>query len=720
MVISSIGLSAMADLIQKMTEASKTLTSSAASIKSSSTHVWGTASDAQKITQAAGWANDQIPGLRRRLALAQQIEAQTKGPQSKIDIDEALLSTIPPEQAKVDGAAAARKLKESNGKLDPALIAQITKYQNDPYFAAGFAKNMTPTELADALLKASRERENIGRKQTSTLAKDMAAWKVNYNGLVSAMGTTMATATRNTGDLALPADFAKKYADAITEGGTKPGDGEPVKYGQASALSLLLRYGQYSTPFLDTVSSTVYDYEQEHGKDGPVWEPRSYYEPNHTFGGVYMPDGGIMADPLANIMEGLSHNPQAAQNFFDVNNPNAKTSEVEINGKKFQVNDRMKYLLQDRTWKYDNADGLGNALQSATTTWRDRSENGKTSAIIAGQTFALLGQKAGQGQKGGDWWALGLNSHQGWKPGSGMRDSLADIIASYSPDLIRVTGTETPSSDPLGGSWTAEAGDSFPPGGPFGAVMDAGLMQKLLGVVGEDQKNLTIISTGVLAAGQLMFSHNLAKALEKDPNAAVNLIKAGDKSPVLNGAANQLANTLGFAMTWGYQGDKSDQEFQKARAEAVSKALGVALKLPIIPTPQGEWTGLLLDNAKDKALEAIGKGPKQNAMDIYNSAAGDGQDSLRKLALNSLLANGYLDPKYYQAANTPDAPNKFVPPPPGAFLKGPDGKPLVPPQFDFASKAYLDWGERGGQAPMDWVQATMIDTYRDEFPAFGG
>jgi hypothetical protein len=719
MVISSIGLSAMADLIQKMTAASKTLTDSAGSIKTTSSHVWGTAADADKITQAAGWVNDQVPGLRRRLALAQQIEAQTKGPQSKVDIDESLLSTIPPEQAQADGAAAARKLKESNGKLDPALVAQITKYQNDPYFAAGFAKNMTPTELADALLKASRERENIGRTSTTTLAKDIAAWKVNYSGLVSAMGTTMATATRNTGDLALPADFAKKYAAAITEGGTKSGDGDPVKYGQASALSLLLRHGQYSTSFLDTVSSTVYDYEREHGKDGPVWEPRSYYEPNHTFAGVYMPDGGIMPDPMANIMEGLSNNPQAAQNFFDVNNPNAKTSEVEINGKKFQVNDRMKYLLQDRTWKYDNADGLGNALQAATTNWRDRSDNGKTSAVIASQTFALLGQKAGDGKKGGDWWALGLNSHQGWKPGSGMRDSLANIVASYSPDLIRVAGPQSPKSDPLGGDWTAEAGDSFPPGGPYGAVMDADLMRKLLGVVGEDQKNLTIVSTGVTAAGQLMFSHSLAEALKKDPNAAINMIQGGDRSPLIVGAASQLSNTLGFVMTNSYEGDKQDQEFKKAQAEAISKALGVALKLPGIPAPTGAWTGLMLDQAKDAALAAVAKGPTQDAKDLYNSAAGNGQDSLTKLMLNNLLAAGYFDPKQYKGANTPGS-DKYVPPPADAFKKGPDGKPVHPPEFDFDSEAYVDWGDRGGQIPNEWLQNNVVGPYRDNFPLFGG
>jgi hypothetical protein len=719
MVISSIGLAAMADLIQKMTEASKTLTSSAGSIKSSSTHVWGTAADSVKITQTAGWVNDQIPGLRRRLALAQQIEAQTQGPQSKVDIDEALLSTVPPEQAQADGAAAAKKLKESNGKLDPELIAQITKYQNDPYFAAGFTKNLTPTELADALLKASRERENIGRTQSNTLAKDMAAWKVNYSGLVSAMGTTMATATRNTGDLALPADFAKKYADAMTEGGTKSGDGDPVKYGQASALSLLLRHGQYSTPFLDTVSSTVYDYERKHGKDGPVWEPRSYYEPNHIFAGVYMPDGGIMPDPMANILEGLSHNPQAAQNFFDVNNPGAKTHEVEVNGKKFQVNDRMQYLLQERTWKYDNGDGLGNALQAATTNWRDRSPEGHTSAVIASQTFLLLGQKAYQGKDGGHGILFNLDASPGWKPGSDMRDSLAHIIASYSPDLIRIAGADGTRADQLGGDWTAEAPGVFPPGGPFGAQMDAGLMRKLIGVVGENPDNLTIVATGVLAAGQLMFGKALPEALKDDPSTALDMIQGGHRSPLIQGAAGELSKTLAFVMTNSYEGDKTDQEFRKKQAEALSKAIGVALKLPGIPAPSGEWTGLLLDQAKTAALDAVAKGPKQDAKDLANSASAGGQSDLTKLMLNNLAAAGYFDPKHYEGANKPNS-HRFVPPPEGAFKKGPDGKVVHPLEFDFASKGYNEWASDKGQIPSDFINANVIDPYRNNFPLFGG
>jgi hypothetical protein len=271
----------------------------------------------------------------------------------------------------------------------------------------------------------------------------------------------------------------------------------------------------------------------------------------------------------------------------------------------------------------------------------------------------------------------------------------------------------------MGGGWTIEASIQFPPGGPFGAMMDDKLIAKLLGVVGEDQKNLTIVSTGVMAAGQLMYGYALSEAIKKDPDAAINMIKGGDKSPLINAAARQLSNTFGFIMTNGYQGDQNDQAFQKKRAENISKALGVALKLPMIPAPTGEWTGLLLDQAKSAALDAIAKGPKQDAKDLYNSAAGDAQDSLTKLTMNNLLASGYFDPKHYAGANEPGS-GKYVPPPVEAFKKGPDGKPVNPPEFDFSSDAYINWGERGGQAPYDWIQENVVGPYRNKFPLFGG
>lgn len=347
MVISSIDLQAMGTLIQGMAIAAKTLEDSAQSMQRTSEHVFGSVSETQKIKTTAGWVRDQLPGLRRRLALAQQIEAQTRGFQSAVQIDETQLSTVQPDVAIQQGAAAAKSIKESGGELDPALIANIARNQSDPYFAAGFAQSVTPTELANLVLAVSRQREAVPRNDAAASARQSGEWDEQATALFTAIGTTMGTATRNTGELGLPADYSMQWVTAITAEPKGNGD-PPVQLGQGAAASLILRYGNYSPPFLTTVSSKVYDYERQLGKHADrEWARRSTHSPTAPFAGPYLPDGTPEPDPLANIMEALSRNPQAAQDFFDVSNPRAAQA-VEISGR--PVNDRLTYLLQDRTW----------------------------------------------------------------------------------------------------------------------------------------------------------------------------------------------------------------------------------------------------------------------------------------------------------------------------------------------------------------------------------
>ncbi|GAB3923561.1 hypothetical protein GCM10029976_013940 [Kribbella albertanoniae] len=727
MTIASIDLVILNDLIRRMTDAAGALMSSAGQIKRTSTGVLGGASQTATINQAAGWVNDQLPGLRRRLALAQQIENQAitfgqraAGQRGIVKIDESLLSTLPPDQARALGADAAKQVNGAHSTLSPELIAVLAKNQNDPYFALGFAGNADLKQVSWALRLASRERERI-IAESGPKSAELEQWKVQYTSLVTGLGTTLGTATRDLEGVGLPPGFAEKYADAITEGKTRSSTPSDVAYGQGQSLSMLLPYGRFSTKFLDTVSTKVYDYEYAH-KEDPVWEPRSYWEPYHSFAGAYQPDGKAMPDPMANILEALSHNPQSAQNFFDVANSHAAPTTVEINGQQVVVNNRLKYLLQDRTWHYDNGDGLGNALQTATTTWRDRTDNGRTSATIASQTFALMGQQVGQGKDGG--WFMGLNEKQGWEPGMSMRDSLAHMFASYAPDLIRVAGVPTLESDDLTKGWIQKSdkyapdeGQFFPSDGPLGATMDANSLKNLLKLIGADEGNVMIVSVGVLAAGQLLFGQGLAAGLAKDPGNAVKLLTGHENSPAADAVAGQLANTLSEVMNDAYLGDSADQAFQKRKAEAVSRALGLALKLPIIPAPKGPWTGLLLDNAKSAVLDAIAKGPKQDADEVWNAAAASGQTRLRDLAMTSLLDAGYFAREVYAGANTPQAPDKFVPPPNAAFKLGPDGHPVEPLAFDFTSRAYTNWAVRAQQAPMKWINLSVILPYRLKFPA---
>jgi hypothetical protein len=191
------------------------------------------ASPANKLSAVASWVEEQIPGLRRRLALAQSIEAQSPGFQNVVKIDESTISTIDPTSAQNLGAADAKKLKDGHGTVDPELIVEIATYKDDPYFAAGLAQNITPTELSQVVSNESgqyRVLTQYGGGDPEYPDK-LNAWKTQYGDLLSGLGGTLATATRNTGDLAPPSDYATSWSDAITADG--PSDGGDARSARA-------------------------------------------------------------------------------------------------------------------------------------------------------------------------------------------------------------------------------------------------------------------------------------------------------------------------------------------------------------------------------------------------------------------------------------------------------------------------------------------------------
>jgi len=160
---------------------------------------------------------------------------------------------------------------------------------------------------------------------------------------------------------------------------------------------------------VDTVAPKVYDYEQD-GLDGR-WADRT---PTDGWF-VYDAEGQYLQshDPLAGVLGALGNNAEAAQHFFSY----GPQEQVEINGKKIWVSSRMKYLIQDRTWsgsRYsDEGDGLGRALEAATTTYRNDQTTGLVSAELATQSIALIGAA----------------THDGWKMYKDMRDNVADLPA---------------------------------------------------------------------------------------------------------------------------------------------------------------------------------------------------------------------------------------------------------------------------------------------------
>ncbi|HWJ84812.1 MAG TPA: DUF6571 family protein, partial [Cellulomonas sp.] len=386
MAMAKIDVAGMQRLVNGLSSGIETLDTSRSSLRTTLSRYNLATYDTAGMQTAADWARDALPDARRRLAKAQALEgSKPTWLVGTVEFDDvADISSMAPDKAEQAGREAAQALRDG-GKPDDDLIAQIVELQDDPYFAAGFAGALSADELADVVIKLGYNRTYPDSSRTQAEVDKANEW---YGKLLNGMSTTVATATRNTGDLALPSDYAQSWIKTIeAEVPTSPYyDGGDGRVDRANALTVLLNAGKFGTPFLDELSVELYDYERRLGDErGKVWGPRG--SDGTTNAGVYDADGNRFRDPLAGIMAALGNNPEAAQNFFG----GGADRTVSIDGHDLVVSDRLAYLVLDRRWDIDATNGgaLGTALEAATTRLRNSEASGKLSAEIASQTFAL-------------------------------------------------------------------------------------------------------------------------------------------------------------------------------------------------------------------------------------------------------------------------------------------------------------------------------------------
>ena len=651
---------------------------------------------ADGIQPAIDWAEQELPGIRRRLALAINLENSSPDwPQGTAQFDDVTdISHLDPDAAELAGADAARALLAAAGDVSPGLAAEIAENMNDPYFAAGFAAAAGPAELGVAVVE-------MNNWMTGLSVEEAESFREIYNQLVIGVGTTIGTASHNVGDLALADGYGRQWVDAMTaptwlEGGDAPPN-------QAQALALFLEQGVYSTPFLDHVGTGLYDFEIANGPD-PVWSPKQ----NGMFP-LCDTNGDLVIDVMPSLMLALSHNPLAAQHFFS----DGGSEEITIGDDKYQVNFRLQYFVQERTWAdttdISNGADFGAALEAATTHFRNHDETGRISAQIASQTFALIGAQTGQGASGG---FLGIGANDGWQMWDGMRVGVANIVAEYMPDLFRVANEGR--GDSLGGDWHTDAAPGFPDGMPYGAVLNDELMSKIIGTLGTNQEHVDILLAGGFVTQQLSLTHRLEDTLAQNPDAAA-LFVTGQSPDFLNNAGSFGATGLSWIINNAYKGDRADEELAKKRAEAFARVLSIASVAPFVPKIDDEWLKWGIDQLKGQALDAIKKAPNMDANEVYGELDESSQDALIDGTLNQLLQAGYLDPAVYEAANDMTG-GPYVSPYDPRFSGAIDPGP--PPEFNFDSRGYQAW--KIEYAPNSWIQNEIIDPYNSVWPNVGG
>lgn len=615
------------------------------------------------VQKAIDWGEDELPGVRRRLSLAESLEgSKPEWETGTAEIDESTISDVPPGQAEQNGEDAAQEFLDSHGDVSPELATEIEQNMNDPYFAAGFAKNADPEQIAAVL---------------DTMDAQVEATYVPLelrNRMVESIGTTMGTATRNTGDLAMPDDYAEQWSSAITADTHQQGGDAPQN--QAQYLALLMQQGKYSREFLDHIGDEIYEYETS--ADGAVWGPKSA-----NMDEVMDTEGNKVVDVMAGYMGALENNPLAAQDFFT----QGGDVEVDIEGEKVQMNERLKYMIQDRTWDHfadpSNGGQFGGALEAATTYFRNDEHTGEESAEIASQTFALIGDRTGDGSGDG---FLGMGASDGWQMWNGMRGNVANIMASYGPDMMRIA--RTGDSDGMGPPWTVgPETDILGEGAPYGAMMDPELVQQILGTYGKDgqDEHLQTVLSGVAAASQWRMGTALEGALDDGtpPPAPVAMLQ-GQNVPQLTTATNEMAASLGWVINGAYHGALDEEALEQKQAEMRSQVFGAMTSLPGVG-PAGEWSKFAYDQITSQLGSEIGKTTPDASGEFADLSSGE-KEQLEQMILNQMLANGYFDEQYIDEANGGPDGTRYEGPPEGAIVPGSD-----PPQFDFDSDEYNEW-----------------------------
>lgn len=694
MAMASITIEAMRSLVTTIRTAGEDLRGARTAMAGQLSGAGLSSSAPAPMNRVAAWCDEQLPGLVRRLSLAEALEASTPGFQGVVQIDESELSTLTPAEAERLAADLAESL-EDDQLLGEEELAILIANANDPYFAVALMNAVPPETLAIAVSGLSsqfaHELQHLQPVGDETYDDVRNALTEDYEAALSAFGVTLATATRST-EPSLRAGYVDDVIDLLTE----PDEAATLGGRLPAAMSVVLGYGSYDAAFATRVAEAVYDYETS-GEDFPG----SWRQVAGDHDGLTMPDESRRTDVMAGVMAMLGHSPDAAQRFFS----GGPTTTVEVDGQEMTVTERLQYLIQERTWApgkgSDDGEGLGAALRAATTEHRNRERTGQTSAELATQVFGLIAGKTRENNGGLADFAWGADN--GWEMWRGMRDDVAAILADYAPDLFLVPGYGGEPS--LTGDLYRDANDMFPDGLPYGALLTEHMVQQLMFTLGQDPEHVEAVTDGWAVANQVFQSHWAGQTAEDYP---VLFLGGNGRDQLLN-PLSQGAMVLDLLMDSAYVGDDADADKAEERAKAVQRALSMASALPILKPGEavGEWGTYLIEQAKSQATTALGESaPGRSSTEDLNAIRDETADAAQRMFLNTLLGQGFFDDESVSAANERYQGLDLEPPPDGALLHDEDGTVTG---FDFDSDEFRQWAMRN--APLQDVRGAVITAF---------
>ncbi|MEU1734429.1 DUF6571 family protein [Streptosporangium sp. NPDC020145] len=502
------------------------------------------------LREIRSWIETSRPDLRRRSETI-RAERTAWGTASSLDttpfglptFDEKLYGKAAHDP---DVYAATLKLTEAaqKGEADDRTLAELEKRTGDKTFALGLMTTLGATGFRELMAKAVEQGDSKKAKR-----------------LQAALGKTLGTASSKLPDT---------WRDELV---SRPALGWPGN--EYRAVAEALKYGTFASPFLLSVARKL-----------DAWDR----EPNPP---------GIKSNVMVPLMEALSRNPAAAQDFF------AGDSTA------------LKHFLTE--WSMtDGGEALGKALEAATLTFRDHDgspqhpSRGYLSAKIASELIHLGAEQINSGS----------SLTEFVKPVSTGR-----ILAGYISDVDRVAQD---GADFVVPAARKSDNPSSPGRDPWGAQFKKEELRQVMKEAFTDSQAFAPVLAAQTAFTRWLFDHGAAELADGrgDDTLKVNAARVG-------AGFGMITDVAGLSkIEKGKELDEAQERNVKLLTAAVNTALAFPQKgaWPVAAGVVGAWTGIIEDSAKGHA--------EDDAIDDANVAVDQSMKIMQDVAVQSMLKHG--------------------------------------------------------------------------------
>ncbi|MER6830415.1 hypothetical protein ABT352_30805 [Streptosporangium sp. NPDC000563] len=503
------------------------------------------------LREMQSWIETSRPDLRRRNETIStkltEWGAAAETPSGLAAFDEALYGKAD-HNPDIYAATLGLGKTAKDGKIDEKLLKGLEKRTGDATFAAALMNTLGTTRFRQLMVETAKRKDDKKAER-----------------LQATLGKTLGTATPRLGDA--------WWKGLLSDLDTAPKGGY-VGWEKGYAATLALKHGTFSTAFLLATARKIESIDRERPLDPRV---------------------------MATLLEGLSRDPAAAQDFF-VGDPTM-----------------LKRFMTERGLSDDGV-ALGSALKAATLVFRDHDgspqnpSRGFLSAKLASELIHLEAVRIKDGKL----------SESSVSPAS-----MGHILAGYISDINRTA--QKGDNSITAGPGVRGADNPFTAGlDPWGAEFDKGALRQVMKEAFADPKAFAPVLAAQTAFTGLFLDYGAAEMAAGRGNEKfmTGAKRAGSGFGMITDAAGLAKIEEGKDL------DEAQQRNMKMLLAAVNTGLAIPQRgaWPIAAGVIGAWSGVAEEIAKGKA--------EDNARVDANAVVDKTRGLVHDLAAQAMLRNG--------------------------------------------------------------------------------